>query len=1037
MPDRLLSVASVALFAGLGVAQTNALPYGIAVGADPGWSSRYDPAGIPLESTSRCQGPAHWSPTGAYWFEFGPLQSPQRVGGRQLTMTGGFDFVSPFLGADTTDLAVDARGMAFVALANATVVEVGVNTGVLRSWNLAATPTAIALDEAGNLWLALAGSPLWTLQRLDPATGRSSFFTVPNTSGDIAQVLLDGRNAGSHVFVCGAGNAGVVEIDPATGVATRYAFSERPSAPADELELAPDGSVWALSRSAGIWRLDSATGSFVRFLDARVDTMGFDADGGLWIVEQGRLQRFDARSHELDVRRFVSAGGGAARMRDPAGVTLARVVAGGLDSDSDGVTNRDEAIAGTDPWDPLSTPSLDLTAFVDAPAGGELRVALRGNLALATLAFATSPARPGISIRGIGGALELLPAAILGFEPLLVPGSLELPIPGVVAMQGVWIQAVVFPIVGGVRFSDSTRIDLRPAVRFGISELFSNASNRDPVASGGQWASGALTPAVLGGRGLLGSFDHTVGRYAGNLGGLETFVFDTDGQDFPATRTLFGRAVRVTDGVFEFSDLRVPSGVRVVFRGSHPAVLRVAGDVRLDGELTVDGESVADGYDATAIANPLAGTWSPRVGQPGSRGGAGGGTGGAGATGCDGNGAQPIHFGSDGSAILSSLLSGYAGWPGRIATGGRGAPPFPADGRDASVVFGLFASITGNAAGGGSGGAFLSAGGDGMALRGFTGSPGDLGPPTPGGVEVPLLTAAFGVSSLDHYLVGGAGGGGGGSQPVNMTVQNITFENRPWHAGGGGAGGGGALALRIGDELAVAAGAALAARGGRGGQGLSYNVGPASPGGGGSGGSLLLQVTDPARVSQAGTLDVSGGVGGLLRNIQFNGLFVETVGGDGGHGFVRLEAPQGATLRTLGNVVGPATLPADSVGTLADRDDWSSARSIFYPTGSIFAPVWQSYTARVRVAGQTIDYSDDPARYNPANVPGLPIQLFVQGGRSDATGAIHPAGPWRTFVGGPAGLAQDDCNAVRFLILFDRQAAANVVVERVEIAFTR
>ena len=86
---------------------------------------------------------------------------------------------------------------------------------------------------------------------------------------------------------------------------------------------------------------------------------------------------------------------------------------------------------------------------------------------------------------------------------------------------------------------------------------------RDDLASAGPWT-GGLRPGRLGGRGLLGDFDPTLGT----ADGPNRFVFDTDDQLIPGSHTLTGNDIRITDGVFEFASFVIPAGVTVAFRGS-------------------------------------------------------------------------------------------------------------------------------------------------------------------------------------------------------------------------------------------------------------------------------------------------------------------------------------------------------------------------------------------------------------------------------------------------------------------------------------
>ena len=127
-------------------------------------------------------------------------------------------------------------------------------------------------------------------------------------------------------------------------------------------------------------------------------------------------------------------------------------------------------------------------------------------------------------------------------------------------------------------------------------------------------------------------------------------------------------------------------------------------------------------------------------------------------------------------------------------TGGLGGPLWPTDGLRASIDLYLYNTVCGQLAGGGGGAGFIDPGEAGEAVQTFELLPtypeqvGDLGPDSVGGVALLPESPPDGVSSLDHYLVGGAGGGGGGSQPLFMDY-TAWANARPWNAGMGGCGG--------------------------------------------------------------------------------------------------------------------------------------------------------------------------------------------------------------------------------------------------------
>jgi hypothetical protein len=646
----------------------------------------------------------------------------------------------------------------------------------------------------------------------------------------------------------------------------------------------------------------------------------------------------------------------------------------------------------------------------------------------------------------------------VGYVPTLIEG---VPVPNVLATSPPRTEVVLQPAVDlpsgaciDVLVTEQVR-DLagKPAVpqrfRFRIdagnpqpipiTETFENDSFLDRQISGGTWRNGTATPARFGGSGALGSFDYTLG--VNSPPQSATFVFDTDSQLFPGTATLFGTPITVTDGLFEFTDFVVPSGIRVVFRGSNPAVIRVRGRVQIDGEVSVDGAAPSSAIDTRGAAGPPGQPGTPHPGEAAIGGGAGGGSGGKGGEGCIGTGASAINRGDPGEDCEAPASSGYAGQLG--GTGGRGGDVWPTSGLRINVTYNLFFSITGMASGGGGGGSFLGAGTPGRITRTFTAIPTDIGPGAAAGASVAFRGLPTGTSTLDHFLVGGSGGGGGGTHPVNLSQNEVngsaSFGPRPWHAGGAGGGGGGAIAFRVGYGVEVSPAGAIASRGGGGARHLNANTGPPAPGGGGSGGSIVIQLEDASRFVQGGSLDVSGGLGTFVTNTQFNNDRLEGAGGNGGHGYVRLEA-NGVSAQTLGTVVGPAAVTADNFGPPAadDGDLQTGFASTWRSTRQIFPPRYLHYRMICRIAGQQLEFTDDPASPNPANRNDLPLRIYFQGGRVNAGSNQLEGnpGPWRDFVSESApgaSIADDSATGFRFMILFNRDIETDVVVEEVTV----
>jgi hypothetical protein len=604
-----------------------------------------------------------------------------------------------------------------------------------------------------------------------------------------------------------------------------------------------------------------------------------------------------------------------------------------------------------------------------------------------------------------------------------------------------------------------------------INETFQDEAQLDPLASGGSWSGGIGLPGRLGGSGVHGSFDHTIGKDLGD----NAYLFSTESQLIPGENALFGDDITVTDGVFQFSDFVVPEDVTVIFRGPKPAIIYVQGSVDVRGTLSVSGEAPDPGFNARALPDGLGGFSVANPGELGGVGGAFGGSGGDGGQSCHGFGGIIIGPGRNttfdgkrGEGLQVPGTSGYGTVGGNA--GGQGSMVFPVTG-DAfllSSAFARFGPFHPNASsqlnGGGGGGAFFEVGGTGVALVTHQpdGGAADLGDGGGGGTPISFVPLPPTSTVFDHFLLGGAGGGGGGSHAVNMEPfayqQKGTLTDKgpalgqPWHAGGAGGGGGGAMGMAIGRDLLISSEGSLESRGGGGtvyatGVQIQEN-GPPGPGGGGSGGSLVLQIG--RFVQNEGAIDVRGGAGTKIDGVWFAGALggfgffwpLQSLGGDGSHGYIRMEGESAATI-TPGTVLGPPALTGDNLVDLQESNDQSGFRSKWYDTGFDFPPKWDYYEVVARIGGQEITFTDNPDGFNPATRQNSPaMQFLLQGAILDSgSGQVDgEPGPWRNFANsddGKGSLNLDRSRAFRFMFVFDRSVESQIEVLDVKVFYTR
>lgn len=581
-----------------------------------------------------------------------------------------------------------------------------------------------------------------------------------------------------------------------------------------------------------------------------------------------------------------------------------------------------------------------------------------------------------------------------------------------------------------------------PLQEFDVTEEFDDEVMLDANASAGTWTGGVGTFAQVGGDGRHGPFSLSLCTQLANQGSLRVFQLDTSATVIPAVNTLGGAALTVTDGKFFFTEMSIPSDVKLVFSGTQAPQIAVRGRLQVDGVIDNSGETLLY-HDVPSLTN--------LAGQPGGRAGLGGGAGGRGGDRCLGLGAQAQHQGLDGGN--ARVGAGHAFAAQVVGTGGRGSRVFPADGLRTSLVFpptSTFTDYVFQTTSGGGGGGLVVAGASGRAVSNQADPSGNgqtrldfLGPDSLGGVSFPAFGNSGGAPSLLHYLIGGSGGGGAGSHAALMSKVLALSTTGNWASGCGGGGGGGALALRSGRQLNLAASARILATGGS--AGVSPATGTllpsAAPGGAGSGGSILLQCAGQA--SLLGTLDVRGGTGGRLARptgtlVPPHGGSVVVEGGSGSQGVLRVELPGTPTTAQI-----PNALPAptnDNIATLVDTDARVGFMSTWYSTGLPIGPEFVRYELIARVNGTVVVFSDEPTLGVPARPGSSPFEIWFQGGRMDLdTGAIDQTDlqnrPWRSSVGGVGGLALDARNALRFQLILDRGVATDVQVLSLKVVY--
>jgi len=496
-------------------------------------------------------------------------------------------------------------------------------------------------------------------------------------------------------------------------------------------------------------------------------------------------------------------------------------------------------------------------------------------------------------------------------------------------------------------------------------EQFANQDFYDATRSSAEWGGGKLTRGYGGGSGRLGELVVKTGQTVTLNTDSQTFPLLTQpgydilnnlkvGVDYfpgqPGLGPVVPPPLVLTDGIFEFSSVRIATGGTLLITGLKPARLFSRGSISIQGLLDISGRSAL--VQSSVVAD----------GGAGGAGGPNGGAGGKGATRHSTTTAALITigalnitdpsiavtgFGASGTGVgnIADLAAGAGGIPNPnvMPTGTVTAPPTVGD-LLISVPAGACTSQQVSSPGGG--GAYSTDGGAAIpatptpttdpstgSLSNFPavfaagGATGALGIEPPG--APPVVRSLVPELGL---LRGGAGGGGGGRSmfgtdaggfPPMCMGPSVNLLNFRDHSAAGGGGGGGAIEIESGRTLTISG--LLDASGGDGGSGAPpLTIIPpetrqrgASPGGGGAGGAVraIAQVIDLTGTTQV-RIDVAGGLGGSN--------YINCRGGAGGLGLIRMEASvevlSGASEAPHINpsdllTVGPEAINILSVGT--------------------------------------------------------------------------------------------------------------------------
>ncbi len=157
---------------------------------------------------------------------------------------------------------------------------------------------ALRADRQGSLWIASRGG----LNRFDPRTARYQLFPSPDTRDSAVMAVCEDRVGRLWVGT----ETGLYQLDRQRISYTKMMAGPTTSfGPVTDLNLAPDGRLWAVSMTGGLWAIDPS-GKVTQYLadDPKLRQPGPsivqhvypDSAGFVWLTSANGLRRFDPRT---------------------------------------------------------------------------------------------------------------------------------------------------------------------------------------------------------------------------------------------------------------------------------------------------------------------------------------------------------------------------------------------------------------------------------------------------------------------------------------------------------------------------------------------------------------------------------------------------------------------------------------------------------------------------------------------------------------------------------------------------------------------
>ena len=182
------------------------------------------------------------------------------------------------VGLTPTNIAVDGSGNIWVVNNGVnTVTELNPSGTILGTYAVGSAPFGIAIDTSGNVWVTNSGS--------DTVTKLSSTGSVLGTYGAGFSPISIAADSSGNMWVVQNGNDTVVELGPAGAVLGTYAVGSAPFG----IAIDTSGNVWVTNSGDNTVTKLSSTGSVLGTYGAGFTPAGIAADtsGNVWVVQNG------------------------------------------------------------------------------------------------------------------------------------------------------------------------------------------------------------------------------------------------------------------------------------------------------------------------------------------------------------------------------------------------------------------------------------------------------------------------------------------------------------------------------------------------------------------------------------------------------------------------------------------------------------------------------------------------------------------------------------------------------------------------------